>query len=89
MPKFRLAHLGLVMAALGFTAATPVLGLSTFARASGGGVNAELRGLARDAAAFSATNAREAALVYTASAAWMLAAAAAGGLVAAAVPPTS
>lgn len=29
MPKFRLAHLGLVMAALGFTAATPVLGLST------------------------------------------------------------
>ena len=69
--------------------AGPVLGLSTFARASGGGVNAELRGLARDAAAFSATNAREAALVYTASAAWMLAAAAAGGLVAAAVPPTS
>jgi len=29
MPKFRLAHLGLVMAALGFTAATPVIGLST------------------------------------------------------------
>lgn len=29
MSKFRLAHLGLVMAALGFTAATPVLGLST------------------------------------------------------------
>jgi hypothetical protein len=29
MPKFRLAHLGLVMAALGFTAATPVLGLSS------------------------------------------------------------
>lgn len=29
MPKFRLAHLGLVMAAIGFTAATPVLGLST------------------------------------------------------------
>jgi Tfp pilus assembly protein PilF len=29
MPKFRLAHLGLVMAALGFTAAAPVLGLSS------------------------------------------------------------
>ena len=29
MSKFRLAHLGFVMAALGFTAATPVLGLST------------------------------------------------------------
>ena len=29
MSKFRFAHLGLVMAALGFTAATPVLGLST------------------------------------------------------------
>jgi hypothetical protein len=29
MSKIRLAHLGLVMAALGFTAATPVLGLST------------------------------------------------------------
>lgn len=29
MIKFRLAHLGLAMAALGFTAATPVLGLST------------------------------------------------------------
>ena len=29
MSKFRLAHLGLVMAALGFTAATPVLGLSS------------------------------------------------------------
>jgi hypothetical protein len=29
MSKFRLAHFGLVMAALGFTAATPVLGLST------------------------------------------------------------
>lgn len=29
MPTFRLAHLGLVMAALGFTAATPVIGLST------------------------------------------------------------
>lgn len=29
MPKFRLAHLGLVMAALGFIAATPVLGLSS------------------------------------------------------------
>ena len=29
MTKFRLAHLGLVMAALGFTAATPVLGLSS------------------------------------------------------------
>ncbi len=29
MPKFRLAHLGLVMAALGFTAAPPVIGLST------------------------------------------------------------
>ena len=29
MPKFRLAHLGLVMAALGFTAATPVIGLSS------------------------------------------------------------
>jgi hypothetical protein len=29
MPKLRLAHLGLVMAALGFTAATPVIGLST------------------------------------------------------------
>jgi Tfp pilus assembly protein PilF len=29
MSKFRLAHLGLVMAALGFTAAAPVLGLSS------------------------------------------------------------
>ncbi|NHZ61042.1 tetratricopeptide repeat protein [Massilia genomosp. 1] len=29
MIKFRLAHLGLAMAALGFTAATPVVGLST------------------------------------------------------------
>jgi hypothetical protein len=29
MSKFRLAHLGFVMAALGFTAATPVLGLSS------------------------------------------------------------
>lgn len=29
MIKSRLAHLGLVMAALGFTAATPVLGLSS------------------------------------------------------------
>ena len=29
MIKFRLAHLGLAMAAIGFTAATPVLGLST------------------------------------------------------------
>ncbi len=29
MSKFRLAHLGFIMAALGFTAATPVLGLST------------------------------------------------------------
>jgi tetratricopeptide (TPR) repeat protein len=29
MIKFRLAHLGLALAALGFTAATPVLGLST------------------------------------------------------------
>ncbi len=29
MSKFRFAHLGLVMAALGFTAATPVLGLSS------------------------------------------------------------
>lgn len=29
MSKFRFAHLGLVMAALGFTAASPVLGLST------------------------------------------------------------
>jgi hypothetical protein len=29
MSKFRLAHLGLALAALGFTAATPVIGLST------------------------------------------------------------
>jgi hypothetical protein len=29
MSKFRLAHLGLVLAALGFTAAAPVLGLSS------------------------------------------------------------
>ena len=29
MSKFRIAHLGFVMAALGFTAATPLMGLST------------------------------------------------------------
>lgn len=34
MTKFRLAHLGLVMAALGFTAATPLLGLSSVAYAA-------------------------------------------------------
>jgi tetratricopeptide (TPR) repeat protein len=34
MTKFRLAHLGLVMAALGFTAATPLLGLSSVAIAA-------------------------------------------------------
>ncbi|WP_317201154.1 tetratricopeptide repeat protein [Janthinobacterium sp.] len=34
MTKFRLAHLGLVMAAIGFTAATPILGLSPLAHAA-------------------------------------------------------
>ncbi|MDC8759368.1 tetratricopeptide repeat protein [Janthinobacterium fluminis] len=34
MSKFRLAHLGLVMAAIGFTAATPVLGLGSIAHAA-------------------------------------------------------
>ncbi|MET3130493.1 hypothetical protein AAKU55_000750 [Oxalobacteraceae bacterium GrIS 1.11] len=34
MSKFRLAHLGLVMAALGFTAAAPVLGLASLAHAA-------------------------------------------------------
>jgi tetratricopeptide (TPR) repeat protein len=34
MSKFRLAHLGLVMAALGFTAATPLIGLSSVAYAA-------------------------------------------------------
>jgi tetratricopeptide (TPR) repeat protein len=34
MIKFRLAHLGLAMAALGFTAATPLLGLSSVAYAA-------------------------------------------------------
>lgn len=34
MSKFRLAHLGLVMAAIGFTAATPIIGLSSVAYAA-------------------------------------------------------
>ncbi len=34
MSKFRLAHLGLVMAAIGFTAAVPVVGLSSIAYAA-------------------------------------------------------
>ncbi|OBV40512.1 tetratricopeptide repeat protein [Janthinobacterium psychrotolerans] len=34
MSKFRLAHLGLVMAAIGFTAATPVIGLGSLAYAA-------------------------------------------------------
>ncbi len=34
MSKFRLAHLGLVMAAIGFTAATPMLGLAPLAYAA-------------------------------------------------------
>lgn len=34
MPKFRLAHLGLVMAAIGFTAATPLIGLTSLAHAA-------------------------------------------------------
>lgn len=34
MSKFRLAHLGLVMAAIGFTAATPLIGLTSLAQAA-------------------------------------------------------
>ncbi|AKU25140.1 tetratricopeptide repeat protein [Massilia sp. NR 4-1] len=34
MPKFRLAHLGLVMAAIGFNAAAPLVGLSSVAHAA-------------------------------------------------------
>lgn len=34
MSKFRLAHLGLVMAAIGFTAATPLIGLTSLAHAA-------------------------------------------------------
>ncbi|CDG81835.1 tetratricopeptide repeat protein [Janthinobacterium agaricidamnosum] len=34
MSKFRLAHLGLVMAAIGFTAATPIIGLVSLAHAA-------------------------------------------------------
>jgi tetratricopeptide (TPR) repeat protein len=61
MSKFRLAHLGLVMAAIGFTAATPLLGVSSVAFAAET-VRAEIGGPLQAAQALMKSNKHKEAL---------------------------